>query len=201
MAGTLKVGGVTLATHSDSDSKVNLTNVDAVSANTMSTSSFTSDIPLFRVGLNNNYSLAADSTLSFPGDKVIYDTHSRYNATSTESNGIPAYSYMPTVSGYYNFTASMLTGFQNETVGFMVHIQKYTIPDTSTYESVSHNVYAPTGSTSYGSTGGLASGIIYMNGTTDYVLCKIYQYNYSDTDSAENIKKDFSFFQGFLIRK
>ena len=180
--------------------KIDLT-ANTLIANTMSTSTFTSDIQLFRVGLNNDYSLTRDSTVTFPADKVIYDTHSRFNATSSESNGIPAYSFMPTVSGYYNFIANIMGNFQGETVGFMVHIQKYTIPDTSSYESVSHTVVAPTGSTSYGQTSGEASGIIYMNGTTDYVLCKIYQYNYSDTDSAENIKKDFSFFQGFLIRK
>ena len=139
--------------------------------------------------------------MTFPADNVIYDTHSRFNATSSASNGIPAYSYMPTVSGYYNFIASIMGNFQDETVGFMVHIQKYTIPDTSSYVSVAHTVIAPTGSTSYGQTSGLASGLIYMNGTTDYVLCKIYQYNYTTTTSAENIKKDFSFFQGFLIRK
>ena len=179
--------------------KIDLT-ANTLIANTMSTSTFTSDIQLFRVGLNNDYSLTRDSTVTFPADKVIYDTHSRFNATSSESNGIPAYSFMPTVSGYYNFIANIMGNFQGETVGFMVHIQKYTIPDTSTYESVSHNVYAPTGSTSYGSTGGLASGIIYMNGTTDYVLCKIYQYNYT-RNTAENIRNQFSFFQGFLVRK
>ena len=179
--------------------KIDLT-ANTLIANTMSTSTFTSDIQLFRVGLNNDYSLTRDSTVTFPADKVIYDTHSRFNATSSESNGIPAYSFMPTVSGYYNFIANIMGNFQGETVGFMVHIQKYTIPDTSSYESVSHTVVAPTGSTSYGQTSGEASGIIYMNGTTDYVLCKIYQYNYT-TNSAENIRNQFSFFQGFLVRK
>ena len=179
--------------------KIDLT-ANTLIANTMSTSTFTSDIQLFRVGLNNDYSLTRNSTVTFPADKVIYDTHSRFNATSSASNGIPAYSFMPTVSGYYNFIANIMGNFQGETVGFMVHIQKYTIPDTSSYESVSHTVVAPTGSTSYGQTSGEASGIIYMNGTSDYVLCKIYQYNYTNA-TPENIKKEFSFFQGFLIRK
>ena len=202
MSGVLKLGNVTLGT--ENNGKIDLTNVGAASATTMSTSSFTSDPPLFRVGLNSKYTLAHYTTVKFPADNVIYDTHSRYNYTSSISNGIPAYSYMPTVAGYYNFTANITTGFQDETVGYMINIKRHSdIPETSSFTYVSYMTIAPTGSTSWGVTSNLASGLIYMNGTTHYVNCELSYYNYTDagTDTTEQVFSNSSFFQGFLIRK
>ena len=202
MSGVLKLGNVTLGT--ENSGKIDLTNVGAASATTMSTSSFTSDPPLFRVGLNSNYHLSHYTTVNFPADNVIYDTHSRYNYTSSILNGIPAYSYMPTVAGYYNFIANISIGFQDETVGYVVYIQRHSdIPETGNFTYVSYMTIAPTGSTSWGVTSNLASGLIYMNGTTHYVNCKINYYNYTDggTDTSEQVFSNSSFFQGFLIRK
>ena len=202
MSGVLKLGNVTLGT--ENSGKVDLTNIGEASATTVSTSSFTSDPPLFRVGLNSNYTLPHYTTKIFPADNVIYDTHSRYNNTSSISNGIPAYSYMPTVAGYYNFTANISIGFQDETVGYVVYMQRHSdIPETGSFVYVSYMTIAPTGSTSWGVTSNLASGLIYMNGTTHYVNCKINYYNYTDggTDTSEQVFSNSSFFQGFLIRK
>jgi len=134
--------------------------------------------PAFGAYMSTNQSLSGGNTkIAF--DTKAFDTASCFN-TST-------YRFTPTVAGYYQFNVTVLstgtmTGaatqvWKNGNSGTFVNIQG---------TQVSGNI-------SYGTS---ASGVIYMNGTTDYVEC--YQYVAASTTIQSG--SNASIFSGALIR-
>jgi hypothetical protein len=92
----------------------------------------------------------------------LYDTASCFNSTGSTVGGIPAYSFLPNVAGYYLFAAVCSNEAATTPTRFILNISKngtgYRVADNFTT-----SVAVLSGSV-----------ILYMNGTTDYVNMTVY---------------------------
>jgi len=92
----------------------------------------------------------------------LYDTASCFNSTGSTVGGIPAYSFLPNVAGYYLFAAVCSNEAAITPTRFILNISKngtgYRVADNFTT-----SVAVLSGSV-----------ILYMNGTTDYVNMTVY---------------------------
>ena len=95
-------------------------------------------------------------------NSVDFDTNSRYNGTGSTVNGIPAWSFMPNVAGYYqvNGQAYLANGSQTE-----LALQLY--KNNSGYRYLGDSI-VPTSRMVNGSI------ILYLNGSTDYITLYLY---------------------------
>jgi hypothetical protein len=94
-----------------------------------------------------------------------FDTASCYNNTGSTVGSIPAYSFLPNVAGYYQVSASHnMAGAPgtNNTIGIW--------KNNGTWMASGSTVPAAS-ATGYWT----VSGLIYLNGTSDYVNIQIYQ--------------------------
>jgi hypothetical protein len=87
----------------------------------------------------------------------FFDTASCFNNTGSTVGSIPAYSFLPNVAGYYQVTMSSL--WVSYAGGSFVNIALY--KNGVAYTEYTR-IYAASGTMS-------GSGIIYLNGTTDYI--------------------------------
>jgi hypothetical protein len=114
--------------------------------------------PAFSAHLSANFSVTSDVITKVPLNVVDFDTASCFNNTGSTVNGIPAYAFMPNVAGYYQF---------NSVLGSAASSLNYSycrITKNGTLEL--YSIYGPySGNTVYGA----VAGLLYMNGTTDYV--------------------------------
>jgi hypothetical protein len=92
----------------------------------------------------------------------LYDTASCFNSTGSTVGGIPAYSFLPNVAGYYLFAAVCSNEASTTPTRFILQIAK-----NGTGYRASDN-YSPYVAVLSGSV------ILYMNGTTDYVNMTVY---------------------------
>lgn len=121
----------------------------------------------------------------FAGEEI--DTNNCFNNTGSTVNGIPAYSFMPNVAGYYQFNWELDAG--GTTVGLVVA----DVYKNGTSAKRSCGISASS-SESYV----CGSAIIYLNGTTDYV--DLYVYIAATGASIYGGSANYSYFQGFLAR-
>ena len=108
--------------------------------------------------------------VAFTGE--TYDTNSCYDAPNSR--------FTPTVAGYYQFNSVVMT---STNVAQVLTVWKNATPA---------NIRGVYGVSNGGST---VSGIIYMNGTTDYAEVYLYQSSAILTDGTAN-----SWFQAALVR-
>jgi hypothetical protein len=133
-------------------------------------------------------SISADTSSLMTFSNEVYDTASCFNNTGSTVGGIPAYSFLPTVAGYYQVNLSCYwrsypaTGFVGMTL----------FKNGSGYLEVAR-INTATGTFS-------GSCIVYLNGTTDYVNGYFYAANNSGTVIADNNGASFSNFSGCLLR-
>ena len=106
---------------------------------------------------------AGGSPILVAFDTKSIDTTSRFNATAATVNGIPPYSFLPLVAGYYQIN-SVIT-FENLSTGvcpFSMYLQK-------------NGAIYKRGVQNQGFTGNSiiqtanTSALVYLNGTTDYI--------------------------------
>ena len=186
MSGTLKVGGKTLATHDTntnvakiqlgSTSDVVLTdssgnNVLSESGGVVALSDSVKHVtPIVRTWLSSNQSITSGTStkVAFNIDtpqsgadayKTAIDTHSFFNATGSTVNGVPSYSFLPTIAGYY--FVSFQLGFEASSAGiyYISEIRK----NDGTY-SQHYSLWSNI--TRYSAN---LSAVVHMNGSTDYL--------------------------------
>jgi hypothetical protein len=123
--------------------------------------------PAFRAVLSGNQTIAFNIYTKLTLSSEIFDTASCYDPTTN-------YRFTPNVAGYYQVSLQILCG------------------GTATRSILAYAAIYKNGSVNPNSTGGISvtfadgadnsvysSGLIYMNGTTDYLEAYIYQYDYS----------------------
>jgi hypothetical protein len=112
-----------------------------------------------------------------------FDTNSCFNNTASTVGGIPSYSFLPTVAGYYQFTGSyaIASSATNGIISFWKNGSEFKRAAYLTASSVN-------------SING--SCLIYCNGTTDYVSLYIY------IDTGQNLSTGpaITYFQGSMVR-
>ena len=96
-------------------------------------------------------------------DTENWDIGSYFNNTGSTVGGVPSYSYLPTVAGYYMVTAY---GFGSGTAG--VYLVEVIVFKNGGGSGVGGSLVFDAG-TVYSSAGSNYSAVIYMNGTTDYL--------------------------------
>jgi len=151
------------------------------------------NIPAFCALLSgSSQSVSTGTSVTLAANSIEYDTASRYNNTGSTVNGIPAYSYMPNVAGYYQFNAEInITGTGLSQVNI-----------TFNKNGSEHKRGLALAGTSLSQYCSPASAVIYMNGTTDYVSVGVYAAGTSPSlyrNDASTLGV-WNYFQGILIK-
>jgi hypothetical protein len=143
--------------------------------------------PSFFVNATNGQSISSGVFTLVQNANEVYDTASCFNATGSTVGGIPAYSFLPNVAGYYLITGAIQYVTLNSSASQMI---------ATVYKNGANNSYlsnVPTAS------GGLpmpsGSILVYLNGTSDYL--GLYTYNGAAGSQAVSA---LGFFGGFLAR-
>ena len=181
--------------------------ITAVNALTLQTGSNTATLPAATgtvmvsgnmptfAAYNNvaSFSVSNSTNTILPADTKEWDTLGAFNNTASTAtlNGlsVPAYSFMPNIPGYYQFNFQVWC--PNSSGGPLV---SKLMKNGSQYRVGS--IFLMSGTTNYISAG---SGIVYMNGTTDYVNVNIYQGSGS-TQNCNNASVSYNYINGVLIR-
>jgi hypothetical protein len=115
-------------------------------------STFAGTGPAFSATMSANQSVTASTYTQVQFSSEDFDTASRYNNTGATVGGIPAYSFLPNVEGYYQISAAV---YPNTTVtGINCAIYK------------NNSIFRVNGGTTVSSE---LSVLIYLNGSTDYI--------------------------------
>lgn len=123
------------------------------------TSTLMANGPAFSAYLSTNQTVTGAVITQIQLDTETFDTASCYNNTGSAVGGIPAYSFLPNVVGYYQVNL-LVGGTAGTTISYAGgHIYK----NGSAYTRVLVPGYSSSNGDSSNST------IIYMNGTTDYL--------------------------------
>lgn len=115
--------------------------------------------PAFRafVPSTQGITTAVNTKVALAGE--TFDTASCFNNTGSTVNGIPAYSFMPNVAGYYQVNATIYTQAGSALTLNFIQIFKNGAIDAG-------SVYGPYGGTQQM---GTVSTVLYLNGSTDYI--------------------------------
>lgn len=109
--------------------------------------------PAFSAYLSANQTVTASTFTKINLNAELFDTNSNFDSTTN-------YRFTPTIEGYYQFDGAVINGGQLQTI-----CQIYKNGTAALYGSRT-DVTAGTYGFAYASA---ASGLLYMNGTTDYV--------------------------------
>jgi hypothetical protein len=109
--------------------------------------------------------IASATGVTVPYDTKLFDTASRYNNTASTVGGIPAYSFMPNVAGYYQVSGSCNYEASNGTTRVLFN--------TAGASSNRLQDLSASGTVISGTVSG--STLVYFNGTTDYISMTTYQ--------------------------
>jgi hypothetical protein len=121
-------------------------------------------------------------------DTISIDTTSRFNATAATVGGIPAYSFLPLVAGYYQI--SNVVTFENLSTGVC----------PLTLALLKNGVLYKRGVQNQGFTGNSIiqtasmSALVYLNGTTDYI-----QIFAGSAAVGTTLEGTYNYFDGILI--
>lgn len=145
--------------------------------------------PAFRAYQGSNQTLtSADTAYVAQLNVESFDTASRFNNTGSTVGGIPAYSFLPNVAGYYQVNGK---AYMNKSTGslyaFAMILKNGTTASIGTYL---YNVSAIDSQS-------MVSDIVYLNGTTDYIqlACQ------AGTSSAIlTASSTFTYFSAALVR-
>jgi hypothetical protein len=125
--------------------------------------------PAFSVYMSNggsNFSVTSAANTLVPFDTKNFDTGTCFNNTSSSTtlNGVtaPARAFAPNVAGYYQINLGLLGVAASGLTLVQAILFKNTTPTTTAYGSYSGN-----SGTSF------CSELVYLNGTSDYVLANI----------------------------
>jgi hypothetical protein len=144
------------------------------------------NMPAFRATLSTQ-SILADTNTKMAFNTEDFDTASRYNHTGSTVGGIPAYSFLPNVAGYYQVSLNCLWLSYSAGVNQALALN---INDNGATELFRNNFPS-------GNAGG--SRLIYLNGTTDYINAYWYSTNGTSTLVGNN-GAFFSNFSAVLVR-
>ena len=116
----------------------------------------------------------------------LFDTASCYNNTGSTVGGIPAYSFLPNVAGYYQVNAAWFSGTSANGVYSLIY------KNGAVYQQTAVIFYS----------GGQVLGVnclVYLNGTSDYIA---YYVNQGQGTSYTTLasRPDLNYFAASMIR-
>ena len=144
--------------------------------------------PAFSAFLPSNQTITSNITTIVAFSSESFDTGSRFNNTGSTVGGIPAYAFLPNVAGYYQFNVTINLEAGVATTRALININK----NGNASKRVSDQTPNPLNSTD-------GSGLIYLNGTSDYVQVSAYITATTATMSGD-ADGLFTYFNGFLAR-
>ena len=151
-----------------------------------STLATTADItgPAFSAYASAAQSIADNTSTKLAFNVEIFDTNSNYD-TGT-------YRFTPTVAGYYQFNAHVQSGGSSTTEVWFCNIEQ-----NGTAVLIGSN-----GQTKFATIGSCSnvSGLLYMNGSSDYVEAIVYQRSGGGALSTQAGSQTTSNFTGSLVR-
>ena len=141
-------------------------------------------MPAFSARASAAQSIADNTATTIAFNTEIFDTNSNYD-TGT-------YRFTPTVAGYYQFNAHVQSGGSSTTEVWFCNIKQ-----NGTEVLIGSN-----GQTKFATVGACSnvSGILYMNGSSDYVESVIYQRSGGGALSTQAGSQATSNFSGSLVR-
>jgi hypothetical protein len=150
-------------------------------------STFAGTGPAFSVFLPSNQTITSNvgTTVAFSSES--FDTASCFNNTGSTVGSIPAYSFLPNVAGYYQFNLTISTEASVSITRALITIRK----NGSIYKRLIDSLY-PLNSVN-------GSGLIYMNGTSDYVAAEAY-ITATTARMGGDGSAELTYFDGFLAR-
>ncbi len=122
------------------------------------------NMPAFSAYLSSNQSITDSTATKIAFDTETFDTNSRYNNTGSTVNGIPAYSFLPNVAGYYLINAG---GYAKNNLNTQAYSQITMLKNGSDYRAGSFVWIGGGGAINWSVS--VISDIVYCNGTTDYI--------------------------------
>ena len=151
-------------------------------------STFAGTGPAFSAFLSTNQTITSNvgTTVAFSSES--FDTASCFNNTGSTVGGIPAYSFLPNVAGYYEFGLTISTEASVSITRALITIRK----NGTIYKRVIDSTPSPLNSVN-------GSALIYMNGTSDYVAAEAY-ITAATARMGGDANAELSFFNGFLAR-
>jgi hypothetical protein len=141
--------------------------------------------PAFSAYPSAQQTISSSTTTVVTCDTEEFDTASCFNNTGSTVGGIPAYSFMPNVAGYYMFSTTVSNEVSVSSTRFIILVRK---------NGVGNRVFDYQNIGTFNAPGTI---LYYLNGTTDYVDLAVYI-----AASTPKINAPFAQtrFQGFLVR-
>ena len=132
------------------------------------------------------YMSATQSISNVTATKLVFNTE---NFDTNSNYDTSTYRFTPTVAGYYQFSARIATPASGTGITY-IYIGKNNDTSIGLNSSAGNNTNGLTVST---------SGLLYMNGTTDYVEAFTYQ-STGGTATMGSTSSGYANFQGVLVR-
>jgi hypothetical protein len=141
--------------------------------------------PAFSAYPSAQQTISSSTTTVVTCDTEEFDTASCFNNTGSTVGGIPAYSFMPNVAGYYMFSTTVSNEVSVSSTRFIILVRK---------NGVGNRVFDYQNIGTFNAPGTI---LYYLNGTTDYVDLAVYI-----AASTPKINAPFAQtrFQGVLVR-
>jgi len=125
------------------------------------------NMPAFRAYSSGNFTISTGAYAILPLNTKSFDTNTCYNNTGSTVtlNGVsaPQYSFAPNIAGYYQVNLAVSTS----ATGTQINPVIYKNGSAVIYGTVSNGITGYAG-------GGVASDLVYMNGTSDYIQAYCY---------------------------
>jgi hypothetical protein len=143
--------------------------------------------PTFSAYPSATFTISSSTFTIVPCNTEEFDTNTNFNNTGSTVGGIPAYSFLPTVAGYYQISGCWSLGSATTFTRALSAIYKN---GTLIKQGLDNNGAAATGSN--------VSAIVYLNGTTDYV--GLYIFLTGTGTLTINAGPGSTYFQAAMIR-
>ena len=142
--------------------------------------------PAFSAYMTTNQTLAYNSAAKLSFNAKEFDTASCFNTTN--------YRFTPTIAGYYQINSSM---FWTGTVSRNYYVGNYIYKNGSNIRATIQSFILGAGTDSVI----VVTGLIYMNGSTDYLESYGYQVDYTSSGTiVVNSNSAYTTFNGSLVR-
>jgi len=145
------------------------------------------NMPAFSAYPSGSFSASASTWTIIPANTEEFDTNSNFNNTGSTVGSNPAYSFLPTVAGYYQVNGTWSLGSGTTFTRSLCAIYK----NGSLFkQGLDTNTTTATGST--------VSALIYLNGSTDYI--GFYLYETGTGTNTINAGPGSTWFQAVMVR-
>ena len=138
--------------------------------------------PAFFVRKSANQTITSGVETKIVFDTETFDTASCFNNTGSTVGGIPSYSFLPNVAGYYQLNLTLMPEGSTALTRYIIIVQK-----NGTLVEILED-----GATINRTTG---SYLVYLNGSTDYVSFSCYIFA-----TVAVVNSDNTIFSGALVR-